>query len=420
MVPLSYNITADPLDALPGGTVHHSDCSDILTALESDSIDGVCTDPPYHLRSMSNLSGAPKTRQEGPHQRLTKGFMNQQWDGGDIAFRRDVWLECFRVLKPGAYMTVFGAPRTCHSLASAIEDSGFEIHDMIIWLYGSGFPKSKNISRAIENHLAYANTRCAIRMVSTHQPGEHGVESLSIPAGPYVAKSPEAVAWEGWGSALKPAYEPILLCRKPLIGTLAENVLMHGVGGINIDASRVRAPDVNALAANRDRAMTTDMRGVPCTSQGSPLGRWPANVLHDGSDEVMDAFAIFGNHPSCKSPSKARPEGSIFRGRRCQGNLPMDDGGIARFFYCAKANKKDRCGSMHPTVKPLALMRYLLKLIIPPNGTVLDPFAGSGTTGQAAVELGFNPILIEREAEYIADIVRRMSLVAERRSICTY
>jgi DNA modification methylase len=129
----------------------------------------------------------------------------------------------------------------------------------------------------------------------------------------------------------------------------------------------------------------------------------------------MDAFAIYGNHPSCKSPSKAKPEGSTFGGRRSQGNLPMDDGGLARFFYCAKASKVDRCGSKHPTVKPLALVRYLLKLILPPNGTVLDPFAGSGTTGQAAVELGFNPILIEQEAEYVADIVRRMSLVADRR-----
>jgi hypothetical protein len=242
-------------------SVHQGDCVDIIPSLKPDSIDGLSTDPPYHLTTMSNPSGSPKTRQEGPHNRLTRGFMNQKWDGGDIAFRRDVWLECLRVLKPGAHMAVFGGTRTWHRLAVAIEEAGFEIRDTIMWIYGSGFPKSKDICRCIEKHLGHPNRGCAFPTVSTHRLNEHGVGSHGIPVPPYVANSPEAAVWQGWGSTLKPAYEPILLCRKPLIGTLAENVLMHGVGGINVDACRVSAQGVNALSANWDRAMTTDIKG---------------------------------------------------------------------------------------------------------------------------------------------------------------
>jgi hypothetical protein len=201
---------------------------------------------------------------------------------------------------------------------------------------------------------------------------------------PYQAKSDAAIAYEGWGTALKPAYEPIVLARKPLIGTLAENVLAFGTGGLNIDACRVP------------------------TADEENLGRWPANILHDGSDKVMDIFARFGERKSCKSPSTARSPGSIFGGSRTQGNLPMDTGTAARFFYCAKASKSERCGSAHPTVKPVKLLEWLVKLITPPGGVVLDPFAGIGSTGLAARNLGFGCILIEQDESYVNDINRRL------------
>lgn len=225
----------------------------------------------------------------------------------------------------------------------------------------------------------------------------------------------------GVGSSLKPALEPITVARKPLGGTVAQNILAHGTGAINIDDCRVEPtgesrPRVNE--ASQERRYTenggTNFAAKPGMRGGAPNGRHPANLIHDGSDEVMEAFAAYGEKKSCMSPSAARSPGTILGGSRTQGNLPMDSGTAARFYYCAKATKADRDGSKHPTVKPLALMRYLVRLVTPPGGVVLDPFAGSGTTGQAAVEEGFDAILIEREAEYAEDIRHRLLMFIDR------
>jgi site-specific DNA-methyltransferase (adenine-specific) len=268
-------------------------------------------------------------------------------------------------------------------------------------------------------------------VASSRQAGPNGALLEGNPVPPYRAKSVEAAQWEGWGTALKPGYEPIVLARKPLIGTVAENVLAFGTGGLNIDGCRVPTADqlgggmlisgkpILQLAHNigwdrpwmHDEAKCAEMAAYMRAKHAENLGRWPANILHDGSDEVMDIFAHFGKRKSCKSPSKARPHGSIFGGSRTQGNLPMDAGTAARFFYCAKASKSERCGSGHPAVKPVKLLEWLIKLITPPGGTVLDPFAGIGSTGQAARNLGFDCILIEQNEAYATVIHRRLGSI---------
>lgn len=268
-------------------------------------------------------------------------FMGKEWDNLWRTQMMQCWHETWarqalRVLKPGAHLLAFGGTRTYHQLACAIEDAGFEIRDQIGWLYGTGFPKS---------------------------------------------------------GLLKPAWEPIVMARKPCEGTRKANVEKWGTGGLNIDGCRVAAGD----GANRDET-----------------GRWPANVIHDGSDEVLAAF------PDAKGqlgPSSTNPETSKTRvvygklGPAAESMAPRGDTGTAaRFFYSSKASAKDRAGSKHPTVKPVALMRYLCRLVTPPGGVVLDPFAGSGTTGAAALEEGLDAILIEKELEYMTDLRRRFVL----------
>ena len=404
--------------------VFRGNCLDIGGALPTNSIASVVTDSPHHLCSMRNPSGMQKSQKGLSVKQLSRGFMHQEWDGGDISFRPDVWAELYRVMKPGAHIAAFGAPRTFHRMMVAIEDAGFDIRDTLMWLHGQGFPKSKNVASAIDKRLGHPNRGRAIPTASTRQAGPNGAELLGNPVPPYQARSDAAIGREGWGTALKPAYEPIVLARKPLIGTVAENVLAFGTGGLNIDSCRV--PIVDQLGGNMlisgigwDRQWMHDE--VECaemasymwakTEHAENLGRWPANILHDGSDEVMEIFARFGERKSCKSRSGARSPGSIFGGSRTQGNLPLDAGTAAQFFYCAKASKSERCGSGHPTVKPVKLLEWLVKLVTPPGGTVLDPFAGTGSTGQAAMNLGFHCILIEQDETYVADICRRLGLI---------
>jgi site-specific DNA-methyltransferase (adenine-specific) len=402
----------------------------MATTLPTNIIDGIVTDPPYHLSTMRNPSGMQKNRKDGPFKRLSRGFMGQEWDGGDISFRHDTWAEVYRVMKPGAYLAAFGAPRTVHRMTVAIEDAGFEIRDTLMWLHGQGFPKSKGVALAIDKHFGHPNRGCAIPTASTRQPGPNGAELYSNPVPPYHARTDAAIAYEGWGTALKPAYEPIILARKPLIGTIAENVLAFGTGGLNIDVCRIPTADklgggmlvsgkpILQLAHDigwdrpwmHDEAKCVEMAvyARAKTQHAENLGRWPANILHDGSDEVMDIFARFGERKSCKSPSSARSSGSIFGGARSQGNLPLDAGTAARFYYCAKASESERCGSGHPTVKPVKLLEWLINLITPPGGLLLDPFAGIGSTGQAARNLGFDFILIEQDETYVTFIHQRL------------
>jgi len=421
-----------------GGRVrlHHGDCLDALRALPDCSVDSVCCDPPYHLTSIVKRFGAEGAAPaqhgtDGAFARASRGFMGKTWDGGDIAFRPETWAEILRVLKPGGHLAAFGGTRSYHRLACAIEDAGFEIRDQIGWAYGTGFPKSHDVSKGIDRALGCE--RETVREGASGA-GSQTVSSLgnglnvNFAPRPITAPSSEAAKeWAGWGTALKPAWEPICLARKPLSeGTVAANVLAHGTGGINIDACRVETGDTTKRPAGRMTSagiaggsfasQEIGHREIVMQSGGSPLGRWPANIIHDGSAEVVAAFpdSAGAATPVCgHEPSETGQNGIYGRyARVASGPVRGDSGSAARFFYSAKASKRDRAGSKHPTVKPVALMRWLTRMVTPPGGTILDPFAGTGTTAEAAYREGFRCVLIEREAEYVADIERRLRALA--------
>ena len=333
-------------------SVLHGDSRDLLKEIPDASIASVVCDPPYALVSISKRWGAadaaPPTA-TGAYLRATSGFMGKQWDTGETAFSPAFWSEVLRVLKPGGHLVAFGGTRTYHRLVCAIEDGGFEIRDQLAWLYGNGFPKSHNV---------------------------------------------KAGEFAGWGTALKPAQEPICLARKPMGSTVAESLAAHGTGALNIAASRIVAEGAVGL------------------------GRWPANVIHDGSPEVLAGFPDTGlsSGGSGSASQRTALAGHVY-GEYSGSALGANAGGLgdsgsaARFFYTPKADKLDRLESKHPTVKPVDLMAYLIKLVTPKGGVVLDPFAGSGTTGMAAMREGFDCVLMEREAEYVADINRRLAHV---------
>lgn len=387
--------------------VIHGDCVTVLRQLARAGtlVDSAVTDPPYHLASIVARLGATdaapiQSGVTGVYARGSAGFMGQQWDGGDVAFRPDTWRRVFDVMKPGAHLIAFAATKGYHRMACAIEDAGFEIRDMVPWLYGTGFPKSHN------------------------QDGE----------------------WEGWGTGLKPAIEPVVLAQKPISETsIAANLARWGVGAINIDACRVPITDEDYARncsgrrghdSNRSREMDFHMTA----GKGSDTGRWPANLCHDGSEEVLAAFAAHGERGAIapvhtRSADKFRStygafagnideEGSTFRG---------DSGTAARFFYSSKATQGERifecreCGShtvgkpscghddfrTHPTVKPISLMRWYVEMVTPPGGLVLDPFAGTGTTAAAASEAGFQSLSIEADENHVRDIALRLGLTLE-------
>lgn len=359
--------------------LHAGDCLAVLPTLAENSIDSVCCDPPYHLQSITKrfakTGRTDSTRTtSGPHQRTANGFMNKQWDGGDIAYRVETWAAVLCVLKPGAYCLAFGSTRGGHNMAYAMEQAGFIMHPFIAWVFSTGFPKATRV---------------------------------------------QFDEWEGWRygtQSLKPAIEPIYVGQKPFSEkTGTANVLRWGTGALNIDGCRVGVREKPKVTDTKHGGHTHNCYGAP--SGGGkllPPGRWPANLCHDGSDEVIEAFpqsagqqaCVTGNEPS----SKTRNVLGLYNDRKTFEQRG-DSGSAARFFYSAKASKADRAGSSHPTVKPIALMRWLCRLITPPGGTVLDCFAGTGTTAEAAYREGFNAVLIEREPEYQADIRRRMALI---------
>lgn len=368
--------------------LHQGDSRDVLKTLADCSIDSIVCDPPYALVSIQKRFGkagsAPAQHgKDGAFARAARGFMGKDWDVADTAFAETFWAECLRVLKPGGHVVAFGGTRTYHRLVCAIEDAGFEIRDQIGWVYGSGFPKSHN------------------------QKGE----------------------WEGWGTALKPAWEPICLARKPLTGTIAGNLAEWGAGALNIDGCRVGESGATRKIATEERGDSVGILGNGLNGGGGerdlPYGRWPANIIHDGSEEVLAAFPETG-----KSTGGGKKNGDKFGG----GYAPTgedtigfgDSGSAARFFYCAKASRKDRDegltgaadkrANIHPTVKPASLMQYLCRLITPPGGTILDPFMGSGSTGKAAVLEGFNFVGIEREDEYMPIAEARIAWAVLRQS----
>lgn len=417
-------------------SLYCGDSMEVLASIDENSIDSCVTDPPYHLTSIVKRFGADsaapaKVGKTGAYARASAGFMGKQWDGGDIAFRPELWALVYRALKPGAHLVAFGGTRTYHRMACAIEDAGFEIRDQIQWLYGSGFPKSHDVSKAIDR--AAGAEREVIReryTVKRIKPGATvvaegawGKQKISYTATDSAPATDEARDWGGFGTALKPACEPIVLARKPLSESgVAANVLKWGTGALNIDGCRVKTDET--ITATRNIALGTSSGGiygvanVPGVYAQHNNGRWPANVIHDGSEEVVTGFPYSKVGASCVKRTsgsdgngnqggaygaESRPAGTEMT---CYG----DEGSAARFFYTAKADADDRLGSRHPTVKPLDLMQYLVRLVTPPGGLVLDPFAGTGTTAEAAWREGMRAMLIEREQEYQEDIRRRMAL----------
>lgn len=344
--------------------VYHGDCLDVLAGLADEFVDAVVTDPPYEF-----------------------GFMGRAWDASGIAYNVDLWKHCLRVLKPGGHLLAFGGTRTSHRLTCAIEDAGFEIRDEIAWLYGSGFPKSLDVSKAIDK----------------------------------ADKPDDAKRWAGWGTALKPAHEPIVVARKPLAGTVAANVLAHETGALNIDACRVAGepvPTFDRMAGDRSRA---DYRtGTGVRDGGSTnIGRWPTNVVLDdvaavALDEQSQGRMHGAGHARAAIRQAEHP--GLFGLAGGDGHRYGDSGGASRFFpvfrYQAKASTRERPkvdGIAHPTVKPLELMRWLVRLVTPADGIVLEPFAGSGTTLEAAVAEGMRCIGIEQSADYLPLIAERMA-----------
>jgi DNA modification methylase len=456
-------------------TIHHGDCREVMATLDAESVDAIVSDPPYGL-----------------------SFMGKGWDHGVPGV--EFWTEALRVAKPGAHLLAFGGTRTYHRLACAIEDAGWEIRDCVMWVYGSGFPKSHDVSKAIDKmdaseeqerrrlrfttwvrstgvtsrqideatgtnmggHYTTAGSQPAImtrehleqcrhllgdvpewvereadiRSVESRNMAERqvyeryetgiGGVTMNNGAGQWrgeITKShahtDAARQWSGWGTALKPAWEPIIVARKPLVGTVAENVQTHGTGAINVDGCRVHGgvrPLIESTASLPPKnALGGSLNGSRCAGTTS-LGRWPANLIHDGSDEVVGLF------PQSKSTGGQASLGAFRNGdvygkgrdeRESRDPGFGDSGSAARFFYCAKASKADRgSDNKHPTVKPTDLMRYLCRLVTPPGGIVLDPFTGSGSTGKAAILEGFRFVGIEREAEYVEIAKARIAAVS--------
>ena len=398
--------------------------------------DSVVTDPPYHLQSivkrLGSANAAPITGgSDGRYARTANGFMGKQWDGGDIAFQPETWRLVYDVMKPGAHLLAFGGTRTFARMSVAIEDAGFEIRDTIMWVYGSGFPKSHDVSKGIDKAAGAEREVIGSKVglpgysmrandTPDHRRNVLGVfDNAEVECAVTAPATDAARQWSGWGTALKPAVEPIILARKPLIGTVAANVLAHGTGALNIDGCRVPSEGGKHREGkpSQDRRYTsagaTNIAALPGPRGGDPAGRWPANLIHDGSDEVLAAFPQANSARASGNPNNPKRGANHAATSYGQGDGKVthdyrDTGSAARFFYSAKASKADRAGSKHPTVKPLALMRYLCQLVTPPGGTVIDPFAGSGTTLQAAVDEGFAAFGIEREDEYVTDIRKRM------------
>ena len=375
--------------------VFHGNNLDVLPFMADNSVDAIVTDPPYEL-----------------------GFMGKSWDSSGIAYSVELWRECLRVLKPGGHLLAFGGSRTWHRIACAIEDAGFDVRDSIAWLYGSGFPKSHDVSKGIDKAAGAERERVELvggALNSGTANGWNGSSNHSETAtlaGTRQVDDPvtdEAKKWQGWGTALKPAFEPIVVARKPLVGTVAANVLEWGVGGLNIDASRIGTEAVTINTFDNGAKPFGNGAGEDYTSRQS-VGRWPANIILDPYiAELLDG--------------------------------QTDELGASRFFYVAKASKRDRNEGLeelepqrhsdrqngegvggdnprnrtnqskqnfHPTVKPTELMRYLIKLVTPAGGVVLDPFTGSGSTGKAALLDGYQFLGIELTDDYLPIIQGRL------------
>ena len=441
----------------------NGDCIEQMQKLkdEGKQIDSVVTDPPYHLTSIVERYGkkgsAPAKDRDGLYQRQARGFMGKEWDGGDIAFRTDTWKLAYDLLKPGGYLLAFSASRNYHRMAVAIEDAGFEIRDQIMWIYGSGFPKSLNIGKAIDKRNGVQGDVIGTRKVTSSDIGQKsGWNHLNTDRGDYEYRE-IMNEYEGWGTALKPAHEPIVMARKPLEGTNIDNVLKYGTGGINIDGCRIQGDDTGGerktttrKSRDENNVWTDENSGMKQEenhfADADPKGRYPANVIHDGSDVVQEIFPKTSKSTGGKTKSAFGDIYGTYSGDVLSSSAGGfgDEGSASRYFYCPKTSAEERNRGLesftakpmawgnqakaelkrgnldfkgnqgdgskhnkvamrlntHPTVKPQELMKYLCRLVTPKGGVVLDPFMGSGSTGIAAKDEGFDFIGIEKEKEY--------------------
>ncbi len=446
---------------MPTFSLHLGDCLETLKTLPDNSIDSVVCDPPYGLSKEPDMAEVLRHWMAGDdYQHKGGGFMGKTWDS--FVPGPSVWRECLRVLKPGGHLLAFFGTRTQDIGTLAIRLAGFEIRDSIAWVYGSGFPKSMDVSKAIDKAAgAEREVLAVVDPRSTFDGRERGSSAINanwrdaegrsdrrdLSKKEITAPATEAARqWQGWGTALKPALEPITVARKPLIGTVAANVLRHGTGAINVDACRIPLNGDFKCKANGRPSQTGlgDNYDPTTANQPDTVGRWPANLIHDGSDEVVALFpANAGAAAPVKGTESSAPAKNTYgEYGRVEGAFHADKGGAARFFYCAKTSKRDRneglddlpdailarsCQAQaeaargntveeeggafnkarvtknnHPTVKPTDLMAYLCRLVTPPGGTVLDPFMGSGSTGKAAMREGFNFIGCELSEDYLA------------------
>lgn len=378
--------------------MYHEKNLETMSRLEDNSVDSIVTDPPYGLK-----------------------FMGKKWDY-DVP-PVEVWVECLRVLKPGGYLLAFAGTRTQHRMAVRIEDAGFEIRDMIMWCYGSGFPKSHNVSKAIDKKLGATRTKDRVKysenvlmksggnnnrpwMDEAQKNGFHEIDSNKL-------ITDEAKLFDGWGTALKPALEPITVARKPIEGTVAENVLKYGTGGINIDGCRVGERFENESGWSKTGSKASENRAMSGANYDRDpkdeigKGRFPANIIHDGSDEVLAIFPETSSGEKKLTHSEKTDENG-HKLNKVYGKFnphpneyEANTGSAARFFYTAKASQSERGkGNDHPTVKPLAIMRYLCRLVTPPKGIIYDPYAGSGTTIIAGIEEGFSAFGSDLDAHH--------------------
>lgn len=421
--------------------------------LADNSIDAVVTDPPYGLSKQPDMNEVLRHWLNGDDYIHTGGgFMGKTWDS--FVPGPSIWKEVFRVLKPGGHLLAFFGTRTYDLGTLAIRLAGFEIRDQIDWVYGSGFPKSLDVSKAIDKASGVEfNAIPASGVGFMNAEGQNGyniTKNQLIRSG---ESTDAAKQWEGWGTALKPAHEPICVARKPLAGTVAENILQFGTGGMNIDGCRIGDEKITQHGRSDGENRSMHGRNYAEESGRGWEGRWPANLIHDGSDEVV---SLFPSKAGAAAPVKGTEQSKVTNGiygkfnDRVPGQFYSDSGSAARFFYCAKASKSDRdegvmlamvtaaemtdrepdtdglnspragagrisgARNNHPTVKPTALMQWLVRLVTPPGGKVLDPFTGSGSTGKACAIEGFDFIGFEMDPHYCEIAKQRIAYVHNR------